>query len=72
MRFFTPIMPFGKYKGLSLQQIANRDPLYLKWLYTRREIKGPLRDRIKECYKKNKEKILEENEKIFYGLPEEF
>lgn len=33
------IVPFGKYKGLTFEEVARRDPAYLDWLIT--STRGP-------------------------------
>jgi curved DNA-binding protein CbpA len=51
------LLPFGRYAGMSLRQVATRDPDYLRWLGRhssglryRREIERLLKESLEESY----------------------
>jgi hypothetical protein len=48
----TPVMPFGKYAGKTVKEIAANDRNYLKWLATEADIRSDrLKDAIRQMWK---------------------
>lgn len=49
-----PVMPFGKWKGLSLDWLAMTHPDYLEWaLENMQRMREPLRNQIKSALRKH-------------------
>jgi uncharacterized protein (DUF3820 family) len=73
-------MPFGKYKGLELEEIINEDPGYWVWLSGLDNIKGPLKSELIRLNKlKNTKSVIEmyetdqhEMNEMYYIDPHDF
>lgn len=58
------VMPFGKYEGRTLGDIAEHDPLYIDWLSGLNDLRQPLADAVQEVadqYEAEIESALEDD-----------
>lgn len=61
-------MPFGKYKGLELDEIIEEFPEYIVWLGENCELRGELKDIVEKNYKQClKEKEYQDDADDYYS-----